>query len=87
MAILANVETMFGEKRELYIRVNNVEVSNHGVKASALLRGFASKEAFDSKKHYMFEKTIEFNADVSGNLWEQAYSAFCEELNVENDQV
>ena len=76
MAILQTVETMFGEEKELYIRVNSVEVSNHGVKASALLRGFASNE-----------ETIEFDADVSGNLWEQAYSVFCENLGIENNQV
>lgn len=87
MAILQTVETMFGEEKELYIRVNSVEVSNHGVKASALLRGFASKEAFEDKKHYMYEETIEFDADVSGNLWEQAYSVFCENLGIENNQV
>lgn len=87
MAILATVETNYGEDRELYIRINNVEVSNHGVKASALIRGFASKEAFENKKHYMYEETIEFDADVSGNLWEQAYSVFCESLGIENNQV
>jgi len=73
MAVLAIVTTKHGEDRELYVRVNNIEVSNHGVKATALLRGFLSKEAFDNGSHYMHELTIEFDCDVTGNIWEQAY--------------
>lgn len=87
MAILLKVETNYGEERELYIRVNNVEASNHGMKATALIRGFASKDAFENNKHYMYEESISFDADVSSNLWEQAYNAFCTLKGVENKQV
>lgn len=73
MAIQATIETVYGESKSAYIRLNNVEVSNHGVKANALFRGFSSKEAFKSGKHYLYEKSIEFNANVSIPLWEQAY--------------
>ncbi|MDC0644042.1 hypothetical protein OAP32_00530 [Crocinitomicaceae bacterium] len=80
MAILATVTTVHGEDRELYIRLNNVEASNHGVKAYALFRGFLSEEAFDNDCHYMFEKQVEFDADVGGNLWDQAYTALKTEI-------
>lgn len=87
MAILESVETSYGEERELYIRVNNIEVNNHGAWDRALFRGYSSKSAFENKKHYMYEETVEFKSDVSGNLWSQAYTAFCEKLGIENNQV
>jgi len=73
MAIKATIKTKFGEERELYVRLNNVEVSNHGVKSRALFRGFLSKEAFDGGASYIHEELIEFNADVAVPLWGQAY--------------
>lgn len=75
MAVLAEIETSFGELRECYIRLNNVEASNHGVNASALFRGFISQGAFEEGKSFVFEKAIEFDADVTLPLWEQAYNA------------
>lgn len=75
MAILKTVPTQFGEDRELYIRLNNVEVSNHGVKAVALFRGFLSQEAFNNGSHFMYEQVVEFDADVSAPIWGQAYAA------------
>lgn len=75
MAIIATVETIHGEQRELYIRVNNVEVNNHGASASALFRGFLSQDAFDADKHFLWEREVQFTADVSQPLWEQAYTA------------
>lgn len=73
MAIRAEVETPFGESRELYIRLNNIEASNHGVLATAKFRGFLSEQAYISGSHYLWEKSVEFNADVTKPLWEQAY--------------
>lgn len=75
MAIKATVETLFGSTQEVYIRLNNVEASNHRVKTVALFRGFVSKEAFDAGKHFVWEQTVEFDADVSNPLWGQAYEA------------
>lgn len=75
MAIKATVQTTYGEDRELYIRLNNVEVSNHGVESRALFRGFLSEEAFNSGKQYLWEHTVEFTPEVSKPLWEQAYRA------------
>lgn len=75
MAIKATVTTKFGEDREVYIRLNNIEASNHGVTSYALFRGFLSKEAFDSGASFVHEEVIEFSADVSAPLWDQAYSA------------
>ena len=75
MAIKALIETLFGDKQECYIRLNNIEVSNHGSKSIALFRGYLTKEAFEKGKHFVFEKTIEFDVNVSTPIWEQAYSA------------
>lgn len=75
MATLQTVQTLYGEARELYIRLNNVEVSNHGVTSWAKFRGFASEEAFQNGGKYLWEEDIEFTADVSEPIWPQAYAA------------
>ena len=75
MAVYNQVETLFGENRTLYIRLNDVEAANHGVSAAARFRGFNSLTAWQDGRPFMWEKVIEFPADVSGNLWQQAYSA------------
>ena len=80
MAIKATITTSFGEDRECYIRLNNVEASNHGVPAKALFRAFLSKEAFDGGSNFVAEFDVEFEADVSQLLWSQAYA----ELTVQN---
>lgn len=73
MAVQVELQTNFGEIRPLYIRINNVEASNHGVDANALARGYISKEAFEARKGYVFECEFTFTADVSKSLWPQAY--------------
>lgn len=78
MAIKATVETTYGEDRECYIRLNNVEVNNHGAQCVALFRGYASEEAFKAGKAYLWEQTIELKPDVSKPLWEQTYKALKE---------
>lgn len=83
MALLAEVETIHGEKRKLYIRLNNVEVSNHGVGSRALFRGFLSEQAFKEQKHFLWEEYIEFKPDVSKPVWEQAYAALSETVKGE----
>jgi hypothetical protein len=75
MAIKATLETSYGEERELYIRLNNIEASNHGVTSTAMFRGFLSEEAFNAGKQFLWEHTVEFTPDVSKPLWEQAYKA------------
>lgn len=75
MAIKATVIDSFGEERSLYIRLNNVESSNHGVASTAKFRGFISQQAFIDKCHYLWESDIAFDADVSRPLWPQAYAA------------
>lgn len=74
MAIVTKVETSFGEERELYVRLNNVSASNHGVEGLALFRGFLNKEAYQNNKHFLYEEAINFKVDVSLPIWEQAYS-------------
>lgn len=75
MAINATVETIHGEERELYIRLNNLEASNHSATSFAKFRGFISREKFESGANYLWELDVEFNADVTKPLWDQAYSA------------
>ena len=87
MAIKATVKTIFGEDKELYIRLNSVEASNHGEESSALFRGFASRDAFDSGAKCMYEKLIQFTPDVSLNLWSQAYSALAQQKNLDATEV
>lgn len=73
MAIIANVELNTGENKNLYLRVNSVQVSNHGVKSIALIRGFLSESAFLNGKAFMYESEIEIDLDVSLPMWEQIY--------------
>lgn len=83
MAIKTIVKTQYGEDREMYIRLNNVESSNHGAVTYALFRGFLSRSAFEEGAHYMWEQSVEFVADVSQPLWEQGYAALKDQLGVE----
>jgi hypothetical protein len=83
MAIQATVKTQYGEDRDLYIRLNNIEASNHGVMASSLFRGFLSQAAFEGGANYMWEQSVEFEADVTQPLWEQAYSELKRVLGTE----
>lgn len=87
MAIKANIHTAFGEERECYIRLNNIEASNHGVTSRALFRGFLSLAAFEAGSHYVWEKTVEFDADVSKPLWSQAYEALVAQEGFSGSEV
>lgn len=80
MAIQATVNTEFGEERILYIRLNNIEASNHGVLSNVKFRGFISKEAFEGGSRYLWEKDMDFLANVDLPLWAQAYSALKKEI-------
>jgi len=80
MAIIMEVATPAGERRELYIRLNNAEVSNHGVPSTALFRGFLSEEAFRAGRAFVWEEEVQFAADVTAPLWGQAYAALKAEL-------
>ena len=73
MAILAVVATQYGEERKLYIRLNNIEVNNHGVLSCVKFRGFLSKDAFEKGRRCVWEKDFEFFADINKPLWKQAY--------------
>ena len=87
MAIKAIVETVHGEERELYIRLNDIEASNHGVRSIAKFRGFISQEKFEAGANYLWERDIEFVADVTQPLWGQAYQALKSALNVDIDVI
>lgn len=76
MAVLATVDTGFGESRELYIRLNNFEqLANHGVPAVARFRGFLSQAAFAEGAHFVIERLVEFTADAPEAPWPDAYLA------------
>lgn len=80
MAVTASLLTPHGETRELYVRVNNVEASNHGELATFLFRGFISQEAFAAGGSFMWEEEVQGMVDVSLPLWPQAY-AFLKSLD------
>lgn len=74
MALLVTMDTVLGKDKPIYVRVNTLTLSNHGVEAPALLRGFASEEDYRSGAPFVWER--EFNVspiDVSMPLWPQAY--------------
>ncbi len=73
MAILAVVATEYGEERKLYIRLNNIEVNNHGVMSCVKFRGFLSKDAFKEGGKWLWERDVEFFADINKPIWTQAY--------------
>jgi hypothetical protein len=76
MGVIATLETTYAERREMYVRLNNIEqLSNHGIMAVARFRGFASKDAFEAGKPFIFEILIEFEADITKTIWKQAYAA------------
>lgn len=75
MGLTVNIETNYGVSQAAYVRLNNMEVSNNGCKAVALFRGYLSKDAYEEGKGYLWEQTIEFDADVTLPLWPQAYAA------------
>ena len=87
MAIIATVKTSLGEDRELYIRLNNIEASNHGEMSSAKFRGFISQGAYQAGANYAWEQDVEFMADVSQPLWGQAYQALKSALNVDGNVI
>ena len=81
MAVKAEVETRFGSRAELYIRLTAVEdLGNHGMPAVAVFYGFPSKEIAELAKaggteiEFMFRIEVPFIPNVSGNIWDQAYS-------------
>lgn len=74
MAIVTDVILNTGETKNLYLRVNNVDASNHGVESKFLVRGFLSEQSFRDGYHYLHEEVINFTPDVSVSLWDQAYS-------------
>ena len=79
MAIKAEIKTSFGEKRQCYIRLNNIEANNHGAPATALFRAYLSSKAFREGASFVAEFPVEFKPDVNEKLWPQAYAALVEQ--------
>lgn len=74
MALSAKIETSFGEKRAVYVRVNSMIVSNHGLATLVLYRGFLSAESFKGGSSFVWELEAQVDLDVSLPLWDQAYA-------------
>lgn len=75
MALQKRVIDDLGRDVELYVRLNSVEISNHGVGGHLLFRGYASKEAFTGGGRFLWEQSLEVSIDVSLPIWAQAYAA------------
>ncbi|ANC85473.1 hypothetical protein [Sphingomonas sp. NIC1] len=76
MGVLVDLPIDTGETRRIYVRLNNFDqVANHGVPATARFRGFICRDAYESGGRFVFERVVEFDADVSQPLWAQAYAA------------
>jgi hypothetical protein len=82
MAILATVDTSFGESRELYIRLNSFDQlpnrqpdGTFSVPAVARFRGFVSQAAFQGGGGFMFEHLVEFTPPFAGDVRAEAYAA------------
>ena len=83
MAIKKVVTDIVGRELELYIRLNSVEVSNHGVSSNFLFRGFESKEHFMNGDRFLWEYETTAEIDVSVNIWEQAYALIKDDKSVD----
>ncbi len=80
MAIIATVKTMYGEDRELYIRINHAEINNHNVNSEFTFRGYLVEVDYSEAK-YIYEHIINMIVDVTGNIWQQAYEKLKEEIS------
>ncbi len=78
MALKMKLQTSFGETRDLYVRINNVEqLKNHdeGGPDEVRFRGYLSKKAFDERRAFVWEMVLPCDIDVSKPTWPQAYAA------------
>lgn len=75
MAITVNLETNFGEVRNLYVRLNSISANNHGATSTALFRGYGSQQMFRDGAPVLWEREIELMVNASGYVWKQAYLA------------
>jgi len=79
MGIKARVMTKFGEKRDCYVRINNVDdVQNNkdGTTVKPRLRAYL--DSFENGKPYVWDSVeadlkLEFIVDISKPLWDQIY--------------
>lgn len=83
MAIKKIVNDIVGRELDLYIRLNSVEASNHGVASSFLFRGFESRDHFVNGDGFLWEYEVTAVIDVSGNIWEQAYALIKDDKSVD----
>lgn len=75
MALTATLTTQYGETRSLYVRINNLESSNHGVQSNILFRGYVGQAEFAAGGGFVYEQELKVDLDVTQPLWEQAYLA------------
>jgi hypothetical protein len=82
MGIMHTTMTDYGETRTMYVRLNNLEASNHGMPASALFRGYINKAAYQAGAKYVWEREVSFTPDLSKPLWTEAYNALISQEGV-----
>lgn len=78
MALIIRTQTLFGEERDLYVRINNFEqLTNHSEAGAdrVLFRGYISKEAFEQRRAFVWELALDAPVDVHAPVWSQAYEA------------
>lgn len=73
MAVTVTLDTIYGETRETYVRINTLSTNNHGGGSFVLFRGFISREGYKSGASYFWEKELEMMLHISEPLWPQAY--------------
>ena len=84
MAIRGVLTTKFGEERECYIRINNVEnSSNHNVKWKPRLRGYLVDFTVDESPVYVWdsvEEGLKIECDVDLNIQESCWSQMYKQI-------
>jgi hypothetical protein len=78
MALKIQLPTLYGETRNLYVRVNNVDqLTNHDEAGpdAVRFRGYLSEKAFDDRAAFVWELVLPCKIDVSKPAWPQAYAA------------
>lgn len=88
MAIRGSVITKFGEERECYIRINNVEnAANHNVKWKPRLRGYLIDFTVEESPAYVWdsiEEGIEISCNIDVSLQKSVWTQMYEQIKIDS---
>lgn len=87
MAIIATIDTNFGETRDLYVRINQAHVSNNGQASTADLLGYISEDAYRRGASPVYESTVRIIIDVTKPSWPQYYDEYCKQYGLASVEV